>query len=340
MEIRPVAVDDGAVFHEYYLATERANRHGREYPSFWSEPEISAMFRGEPTDERIETYAAFDSDRIVGTGVVFFPLLSNTHMAFFGLDTVPERRREGIGSALLEHTLTLIAIEGRTLALGEGQYPIGAGDDHPARAFASKHGFTLGNEEIRRLLPLPVDDGVIQGWIDECSPHHDGYRIETYVDDQVPENLQPSYVHVMNQLAADAPTGDIDFEAEALTVEMFNEHLARAMKAGRRSYRTLAIIQDADGRDEVVAHTQLACPPPGADEPYVYQWGTLVLSGHRGHRLGLALKARNLRALQAERPERTLVTTTNSPVNGPMVAINERMGFRPVEVSGEFMRSL
>ena len=27
-------------------------------------------------------------------------------------------------------------------------------------------------------------------------------------------------------------------------------------------------------------------------------------------------------------------------VNGPMVAINERMGFRPVEVSGEFMRSL
>ena len=49
---------------------------------------------------------------------------------------------------------------------------------------------------------------------------------------------------------------------------------------------------------------------------------------HRGHRLGLATKAVNLRAVQAARSDLTLVVTQNAETNDYMVAINELMGFR------------
>ncbi len=72
----------------------------------------------------------------------------------------------------------------------------------------------------------------------------------------------------------------------------------------------------------------------------VYQWGTFVHREHRGHRLGLATKAVNLRAVQAARDDLTLVTTQNGETNDYMVSINERMGFRPIEVTAEFVKRL
>ncbi len=61
---------------------------------------------------------------------------------------------------------------------------------------------------------------------------------------------------------------------------------------------------------------------------------------HRGHRLGLATKAVNLRAVQAARGDLTLVITQNGETNDYMVSINERMGFEPIEVSAEFVKRL
>jgi len=87
-----------------------------------------------------------------------------------------------------------------------------------------------------------------------------------------------------------------------------------------------------------VAQTTLAMPLEAATT--VFQWGTFVHREHRGHRLGLATKAVNLRAVQAARDDLTLVTTQNGETNDYMVAINERMGFLPVEVSAELVKRL
>ena len=72
----------------------------------------------------------------------------------------------------------------------------------------------------------------------------------------------------------------------------------------------------------------------------VYQWGTFVHRKHRGHRLGLATKALNLRAVQAVRGDLARVITQNAETNDYMVSINERMGFRPIEVVAEFHKRL
>jgi hypothetical protein len=87
---------------------------------------------------------------------------------------------------------------------------------------------------------------------------------------------------------------------------------------------------------QVAAQSTLSVPRSAGTE--VYQWGTFVHRQHRGHKLGLATKAANLRAVQAFRDDVTVVTTQNAETNGYMVSINEQMGFRPVEVSAEFVK--
>jgi hypothetical protein len=59
---------------------------------------------------------------------------------------------------------------------------------------------------------------------------------------------------------------------------------------------------------------------------------------HRGHRLGITLKATVLRLLAADHPERRLIHTWNGVGNAPMQAINRTLGFRPVEVLLEMQR--
>ena len=138
----------------------------------------------------------------------------------------------------------------------------------------------------------------------------------------------------MRLLAAEAPTGDLEFEPETITPDIWRERERKLEAQGRTMYTTVAL--DADG--QAVAATQLAVPR--YDFPKVYQWATLVRRDHRGHHLGMATKAHNLRAVQRAHPDRRRVHTSNSEVNGPMVAINERIGFRPVEVNAEFLRRL
>ena len=182
-----------------------------------------------------------------------------------------------------------------------------------------------------RHLALPVPDEQIQEWIDEAAPRHEGYTIETFVG-AVPDDLVESLCVLLGQLAVDAPTGAVDFEEETMTPQRYAEMVATTDAMGRARYETVALTPDR----QVVAQSTLALSLK--DNTTVYQWGTFVHREHRGHRLGLATKAVNLRAVQAARDDLTLVTTQNAETNDYMVSINERMGFRPIEVHAEFVK--
>ena len=73
---------------------------------------------------------------------------------------------------------------------------------------------------------------------------------------------------------------------------------------------------------------------------HVDQWGTLVDRGHRGRRLGLAVKCALLRALSDGFPDKTFIETTNAETNAHMVAINEALGFQVAQVYGDFQKRL
>jgi len=327
------AVADDAVLREFYDINRRAELLGREQAPFWSFPEFLAALRGNDVGERQELFAAYDGERMVATATLWSFLMDNTDKAFFALDVDVTDRRRGIGRALLARLEQLAKDDHRQLVLTDTKLPFAEKETHGYRRFGEACGYELSNYEVVRHLPLPVPDARIQGWIDEAAPHHEGYTIETYVDD-VPDDLVESLCQLMGQLAVDAPTGAVDFEQEVITPERFAEMVTTVKAMGRARYETVALTPDR----EVVAQSTLAVPL--ADGTTVYQWGTMVHRDHRGHRLGLATKAVNLREVQAFRDDLTLVTTQNAETNDYMVSINEKIGFRPVEVAVELVKWL
>jgi GNAT superfamily N-acetyltransferase len=332
-ELGPDGLADDAVMREWYDLTRRAELVGRERMPFWGWEEFLGAFRSFDSGEREQLFAAYDGDRMVGNVVLWTPLLDNTDKVWFRLDVDVTERRRGIGRALAEHVESVARADGRSLVMADSKLPYDDRDDHAYRRFAEACGYEFSNYEVVRHLPLPVPDDRIQEWVDEAAPHHDGYTIETFAHD-VPADLVESLCVLLGQLAVDAPTGAVDFDEEMMTPERFQEMLDTVKAMGRARYETVALTPDR----QVVAQSTLAVPLSGRTT--VFQWGTFVHREHRGHKLGLATKAANLRAAQAVRDDLTLVTTQNAETNDYMVSINEKMGFQPVEVSAEWVKKL
>jgi GNAT superfamily N-acetyltransferase len=327
------ALADDVVMRDFYDLSRRAQLHGRPAAPFWDFREFLGAFRSPDTGERQDLVAAYDGGRMVGNAVMWSFLLDNVDKAAVHVNVdVPDRRR-GIGRALVDRLEHTAKDDGRSLVMTDTIVPFDDRDTHAHRRFAEACGYQLSDFEVVRHLPLPVPDEQIKAWIDEAAPHHRGYRIETFVG-AVPDDLVGSLCVLLGQLAVDAPTGLVDFEEEAVTPQRYAEILASTAAMGRARYETVALTPDR----QVVAHSTLALSL-GANTK-VYQWGTFVHREHRGHRLGLATKAVNLRAVQAARDDLTLVITQNGETNAYMVAINERMGFGPIEVSAEFVKHL
>jgi GNAT superfamily N-acetyltransferase len=336
MEIRALdedAVADDVVMHHFYDLNRRAELVGRPHAPFWELHEFLGAVRSTNSGVRQELFGAYDGDRMVGNALLRSPLLDNTDKAWFHLNVDVPARRRGIGRALAQRVEQTAKDDGRSLIVADALLPFADREGHPHQRFAEACGYELSNYEVVRHLVLPVPDDRVQQWIDEASPHHPGYSVETFVG-AVPDELVESLCVLLGQLAVDAPTGAVDFEEEAVTAQRYAEMGATATAMGRVRYETLALTADR----EVVAQSTLAVPLGQSTE--VYQWGTFVHRRHRGHRLGLATKALNLRAVQAVRSDLALVITQNAETNDYMVSINERMGFRPIEVAAEFVKRL
>ncbi len=78
--------------------------------------------------------------------------------------------------------------------------------------------------------------------------------------------------------------------------------------------------------------------PAGATEVFVnrhrpecsWQWSTVVLAPHRGQDIAKRLKAEMWQWLRDDEPQVTSLRTGNAHSNAAMLAINDKMGFRPV----------
>ena len=334
MEIRALdesAMADDAVMREFYDLSRRSETLGREQAPFWSFQEFLGAYRTPDTGERQELFAAYDGDRMVANATFWTPVFDNTDKAFFDLSVDVPCRRRGYGSAMLAHLEQHARHWERSLVMSGSTLPYDEQDGHPYRLFAEACGYELSNVEVVRYLDLPVPDERIQEWIDKAAPRHPGYTIETFVG-AVPDELVESLCLLLGQLPVDAPTGSVDFDEEVVTPQRYAEWIEGVTAMGRVRYETVALTPDR----QVVAQSTLAMPL--RDGTNVYQWGTFVHREHRGHHLGLATKAVNLRAVQSARGDLVRIVTQNAETNDHMVAINDLMGFYPVEVAAEFVK--
>ena len=327
------ALADDAVMRDVYDINRRAELFGRPRAPYWEFEEFLGAFRSPDSGERQELFVAYDGDRMVGSAVLWSFLLDNTDKAFFSISVDVPQRRRGIGRGLVQWLEQTVKDDDRSLILADAILPFDGREDHAHQRFAEACGYELSNYEVVRHLALPVPDEQIQEWIDEAAPRHTEYTVETFVG-AVPDDLVESLCVLLGQLAVDAPSGAVDFEEELVTPQRYAELVATTAAMGRARYETVALNRDR----QVVAQSTLAVSLEHSTE--VYQWGTFVHREHRGHRLGLATKAVNLRAVQAVRGDLTLVTTQNAETNDYMVSINERMGFRPIEIAAEYVKRL
>lgn len=266
--------------------------------------------------------AAWDGDRLVGTLTASGSLADNTHRGYVGIAVHHAHRRRGIGTRLLETFEEWAAERGRHTLGGEVFAPLDG--TSPALEFATRHGFGVVLENGMKVVDIAATRDRWDALAAEAAAYHQDYELRT-VAAPIPEELVAGHNLISNMFFSEAPTGDSDVEDESWTPERLRALERRAAKAGRRDFTTFALSRDGEVAAMTEAFVNETAPYRG------FQGGTLVVPAHRGHRLGLAVKVANQRALARRFPELAWIVTGNADVNAHMNAINDRLGFRVVE---------
>ena len=291
------------------------------------------------TSVRMLAIAAISGDgEVVGAASLRLPLLDNPHLAIGELLVHPRHRRQGIGTALLGRLEALAVDEGRTtLALEASRSADGVDVQGP---FVARHGYARALTSLRSDLDLPggatdLERGL--GGVDAEALQAGGsgrYGLLTWWDG-IPDEWLDQVAALNGRMSTDAPLGELELEPEAWDAERVRQRVEVIRSRGRRFVTTVAHDTET-GTLAGFTDLGVALHAPAT----AYQWNTLVLREHRGARLGMRLKAANLRALLAELPEVRRVVTWNAEQNEPMLRVNRVIGFHVVGAFVEWQKHL
>lgn len=339
MHIEDVDPEEAAQFGRWFAVVDAVGQHGRPGEQGWLPQELrEAGLAGRPgaegsePDELYELTVACEHGRVVGAARLELPLADNRHTAGIEVWVLPQARRRGAGTALLERTRDRAEQEGRTTLMGDLDEPPALEGGSAGRAFLLRHGFSFVLDEVRRDLALPVPAERLDELERACAPHARDYRVLTWRD-RVPDELLDDRAELARQMSTDVPLGKLSWGEETWDGARVRRREDLLSRQGRGCIGAGAVHV---GSGTLVAFTELAVPL--AAPTLVHQWETMVLGPHRGHRLGLLVKVAALRRLQAEVPQARTVATGNARSNGPMIAVNEALGFVPNGTIGSWER--
>ncbi|GAA5024113.1 GNAT family N-acetyltransferase [Terrabacter aeriphilus] len=326
MDILPLDRDDDVMLKELHGLAARSEAVSRVQPVRRTEDEFLKMVRFEFPGEREEAAVATVDGAPVGWARLFVPERDNRDKCWSHVEVDPAHRRQGVGAALADWLEERARAAGRDMLLTEVFVPVGDRETHASREFARRRGYSVTSVEIVRSLPLPVAPDLLTTELHRAAEAMgDDYQLSVHVDG-VPPELRQGVCDASNRLILDAPTGEVEFEPESMTVEDYETLLTHLRDTGRTMVTAVAVHRPTG---VVAAYTDLSVPT--GDPDIVFQWGTLVLPEHRGRRLGMAVKAANLAELARLAPGRRSVQTMNDEQNPWMVQINVDLGFRVIE---------
>ncbi|MHC6230159.1 GNAT family N-acetyltransferase [Arthrobacter sp. MMS24-T111] len=315
-----------------------------------TDKEALEYWRGNPYEER-QLFLARIGSEPVGLCSVTFPLRDNTATAGIEVLVVPRWRRRGIGRALLGHVEAVAHSRGRSSLGGFHEIPLdasghgagrlaaksGAGHlplDHPASAFALSAGYQLEQVERSSRLALPVAGDRLARLEAEGIARAECYTLTAW-DDRCPEELVAAFARLKERMSTDAPTAGMDWEREDWDAARVRGDESALVRSGVQSSVAAAVHRPTG---ELVAYTVLTWRPEVPES--LIQQDTLVSAEHRGHRLGMLVKAANLRRAQEKWPPARSVLTWNASENQHMLAINTALGFKPAGYEGEWQKRL
>lgn len=322
-------------FDAWHAALEEGRCHDLPTAAPWPREEARAELAHPVPWEPLVALTAVEDGAVVGAARVDLPQRDNRDLVYTEIAVPAPHRRRGTAAALLRAVCDLAGSLGRPRLLTEVAVPLDADvATWPGTAFAARAGFSLGVADVRRELPLPADEARLAALRAGALPRSAGYRWEVVRGVPAAEDAV-AVAELASRMITEAPQDDLVLEAEDVDAERVLQDHRRAEALGRATW--LALARAADGA--TAGYSVLA---RSEHEPDVlHQWNTLVLPEHRGHRLGLLLKLDCLAAALADGRGQGWASglrslrTYNAASNGPMIAVNEEMGFRPVELLHE-----
>lgn len=308
---------------EVYAASGRAE-FGDDHTA-WGADELRVL-EGKEDRRTLNVAAVEPGGAVVGAASVVLRLRDNPRAAFISLAVHPEHRRHGVGTRLLARVEEQSREAGRSVFIAETEWAAGGTDSH-GEGFAARHGYQPVQHTLRSTLHLPVDGGTLAelvGSVDDAEPidtEPTNYVLETSVDG-IPDAWLEDRAELQRRMSTDAPLGELQLEEEDWDAARVRDQYATILAMGRRVVETVA-RHVPSGR--LVGYTQVQVSP---ETPALgYQQDTLVVQEHRGHRLGLRLKAANTAGVMEHLPEVVAIRTWNADDNTHMLAANRQLGY-------------
>ena len=280
---------------------------------------------------------------IVGRAILHAPTAPESRSTWVQVEVLPRFRGHGIGAQLFERVQTLALQSGRPVLQAEALHaatpggerllsPTGFGDlamSDPGVQFLLHRGYRLEQVERISFLSLPVDVVALQRiLVDGVARATSTYRLVTWTGRTPPEWIA-DLLTLHTRMSVDAPFAGLDVDEEKWTLARLEEH-ETSFEGTARQKLTAAVEHLATGH--LAGFSQLTVPDDRSRA--AQQEDTLVLTGHRGHGLGMLMKAANLLTLAALAPAPPLVVTGNAEENRHMLDVNEALGFRPAGRGG------
>lgn len=328
MDIQQVSWDDTDAVRRSAQVLEAV----RLFEQPWSHPydadRLALSMRygwdGEPTDHFLLTVDGTD----VATATYETTTYDNLHVAWLGMDVHPVHRRQGHGSAALDFLMERARRDGKT-SVGMDSW------DMPGpRAFAARHGFEPKQISVNRRQHLAkVDRAEVDRLHAEALAAAASYELFRQVG-LTPEAELPA-ISVLSASINDAPLDDLEIDDEVYPPERIAAYEAAQTGQGHVLHRVVARHR---GTGELAGHTVVAVD---SRRPSIgHQHDTAVSREHRGHRLGVLLKADMVRWLAEVQPQLETIDTWNAKSNDHMIGVNEVLGYEVLAEAVAYQRSL
>ncbi len=299
------------------------------------------------TYDRKRLFAARLDGEIVGQ-VILAWATDAASVSWIRGGVLPECRNRGIGTALFDHLEAIARESGRPLIQTGATHLNIAGEDRlapptgfgtvpahdPGVRFLRGRGYSL--EQIYRIsfLHLPVEPARLTAQREQAeAAAGPDYRVTAW-NGPVPDRWLDDIARLQARMSTDAPSAGLEIDEEAWDAARVRAQEARAARAGRVHF--VAAVEHVPS-GHLVAFTGVSVPDDRGRS--IRQGPTLVLTEHRGHRLGMLVKVVNIQELARHSPESSLIMTDNAEENRPMLNVNEAVGFEAVAYEGGWKKT-
>ncbi|MET0735199.1 MAG: GNAT family N-acetyltransferase [Microbacterium sp.] len=301
------------------------------------------------TDRLQFGFAAERDGEIIGILTLMVPLEDGATNVEFDPMVDPTRWGEGVEEALMELVETEARALGRPVLQtwtlhrpDQGgarlESPTGFGsipaDDRQTRLMLD-HGYSFEQTERNSVFDLTGSfDGIDRMLADARAVAGDDYRIVSWTT-PTPDRYKDGFAYAISRMSTDVPTGEIVWTEEKWDAARVERRDKRLIDGGHTV--SVACVEHVP-TGTIAAYNELVI---AADHTAAtHQWGTLVLTEHRGRRLGTIVKCANLKRWRELVPQSPRVSTFNAEENRHMLDINEAIGFVPASYAGAWKKTL